>query len=704
MKKVIISFYIIFVSIVCGAQLTKDEPLNYSILYNTFAQHYTKPVFDDAYSEKVFDEYFKRLDAHKRFFLMSDVVDLSSYKTQLDDEFLHNDLLFFSFSQSIFKKRVAEVKEFLPELFSDLHYYKYDLFETDAKKRDFPATNDDRKQYWKSFIKYQIINTYFTLVDQDVSENTTETAPIISMDLIDPVLEKKAQERVSKNINESLTRLLEMDKEEDLQYYYDSLLSVLDTYSSYFPPERKEDFDISISGKLEGIGAVLREDDGFIVVDRIILGSACWKQGELKAGDKVLKVAQGAGEPVDMIGLRVRDAVKYIRGKKGTEVRLTVQSASGKIMTIPIIRDVVEIEETYAKSVVITDERFQRKMGYIELPKFYRDFKDSGSRNTTTDVEKQLNLLKEQGVEGIILDLRNNEGGALLDAINTAGLFIKSGPIVQVKNRDGSTRFYEDPDSSIVYDGPLIILVNRLSASASEILAAALQDYHRAVIVGSESSFGKGTVQTFIDLDAFIDQQVMYAGKPAIISEFKPYGALKITIEKFYRINGGSTQEKGVIPDIILPDLYGYIDIGERYNPHALKWDTIDEVPYRSWDLDLNLEMLKQKSNERTVHDSDFKEVSDHIDFLKQTRDVTIEPLNIKKAYEKREAINDEDDHFKTVYDDTFPHMQFTEVEEYTVSKNSEEASSHWYDRLAKDLYLNESLAILNDLIDASNE
>jgi len=685
-----------------GQILTKDQPLNYSIAANTLGKHYSKPTFNDTYSMSALEEYIDRLDPHKRFFLQEDVDSFEVYNTQLDDELLTNKFTVFDLVEERFRQRVLEVRGLLPPLFEDIHYYRYETLETDADKRSFSQTFEDREDYWRRLVKYQIITNYFSFVDTDVSEDAKEADAIFSMDYIDPELERKAIDRVSKNINESLSFVLDMEKDERLQYYYDALLSVLDSYSSFYPPDKKEDFDISISGKLEGIGAVLREDEGFIVVDRIIIGSACWKQGELKEGDKILKVAQADEAPVDLVGLRVRDAVKYIRGEKGTEVRLTVRKPSGKIQVIPIIRDVVEIEETYARAAIIEDDRTSRTFGYIQLPKFYRDFNDSKSRNTTSDVEKLLEELMDERVEGVILDLRNNAGGALKDAIETAGLFIDPGPIVQVQRRTGRQKVHKS-NSKRVYDGPLVIMLNKFSASASEILAAALQDYNRAVIVGSDSSFGKGTVQTFIDLDAFIDYEVSYRGKPKEISEFKPYGALKLTIEKFYRINGDSTQEKGVIPDIILPDRYGHLEIGEKYNDHALKWDTIDPVRYSPWGMGLNLSYLQKRSKSRTENSEDFQHIFDHVAFLEKNKEVTIEPLHIKKAYEKKRLIEEEDDLFHEQYNVSSTHLTITSIVEETdneeLIKEQEEKNATWHESLLKDPYLDETLYIISDLV-----
>ena len=358
-----------------------------------------------------------------------------------------------------------------------------------------------------------------------------------------------------------------IDESDWLSIYLNSITTIYDPHTAYFPPQDKENFDIAMSGQLEGIGARLTSKGGFIVVAEIVPGSACWRQGQLKVGDKILKVGQGDEEPIDITDMRTDHAVKYIRGKKGTEVRLTVKQVDGSVITIPIIRDIVILEETYTKSAVIDNK------GYINLPKFYADFSGNGGRDCSDDVKNEILKLKEEGVEGIILDLRNNGGGSLQDVVEMAGLFIKEGPIVQVKAKVGKPRVYSDTDESVYYDGPLVVMVNTYSASASEILAAAMQDYGRAVIVGgSPTTFGKGTVQRAFDLDGFVSEAY---------DEIKPLGALKLTLQKFYRIDGGTTQLKGVTPDIILPDTWSYLNVGEKDQEFPIPWDEIGspEVP-----------------------------------------------------------------------------------------------------------------------------
>ena len=383
-----------------------------------------------------------------------------------------------------------------------------------------------------------------------------------------------------------------------------------------------------MSGRLEGIGATLQEKDGYIKVSQIVPGSASWKQGELEAGDVILKVGQGDLEAVDIVDMPLDDAVMLIRGPKGTEVRLTVEKIDGSNTVIPIIRDIVILEETYAKSLLLENEKGGEKIGYIKLPKFYADFNGTGGRSCADDVEKEVAKLKAEGAKGLVIDLRNNGGGSLHDVVQMAGLFIEMGPIVQIKGREGAPYIMSDLDPRVQFDGPMVILVNSLSASASEILAAAMQDYGRAVIMGSASTYGKGTVQRFIELDAFL---------PESMKNLSPLGSMKLTIQKFYRVDGGATQLKGVIPDIVLPDNYMYIEIGEKELDHAMVWSEIQPVEYKKTKAISNMPELILKSKQRVAKDSIFSSINEKAKYFKESRDATVYNLDYKTFKAKRE-------------------------------------------------------------------
>ena len=400
--------------------------------------------------------------------------------------------------------------------------------------------------------------------------------------------------------------------------YANTIANTYDPHTEYFAPKAKEDFDYEMTGRFEGIGATLREKDGLIYVDEIIPGSASARQGDLKKGDALLRVAQGPAEPVSIEGWRTAKAVTLIRGKKGSEVRLTVKKPDGSTKIIPIIRDVVVVDEKYAQSSVITDKG--QKIGYLRLPGFYADFNDNGGRSSSDDVKKELAKLNAEGVKGVIMDLRFNGGGSLTDAVSMAGLFMESGPMVQVRDGQGRTQVLTDNDPRVQYSGPLVLLVNKYSASASEILAAAIQDYKRGVIMGSTSTYGKGTVQRIFDLDDAL---------PAELNSIKPIGSLKLTTQKFYRVNGGSTQFKGVVSDIVVPDLYSYLDQGEKESDYPLKWDEIQPARYRPWSAAPAIEKLRANSKARVASNSSFKVMDEMVKSMRKRKDESTVSLKL---------------------------------------------------------------------------
>ncbi len=553
---------------------------------------------------------------------------------------------------------------------------------------------DELQNYWRQLIKSQVLTEYLSLYEaKSASENkqyARQYAP--STGKVDLVLEKKARTKVKDALKTAFKRRFDEKEDEKRELFFDTLMNVFDAHSGYFPPEKKEDFDISISGKLEGIGAVLSEKDGMIRVEKIIPGSASWRQGELGVEDILIKVAQAEGDAVELTGMRVSDAVKYIRGKKGTTIRLTIKKPSGKILVISIIRDVVLIEETYAKSIIVQDKRYNKKIGYIYLPKFYRDFSDNKGRNTTDDIRKLVRQLRASNVDGIVFDLRNNEGGALDDAVETAGLFIKTGPIVQVKSKDASPQVYSDIDPTVEYDGPMVIMINTYSASAAEILAAALQDYKRAVVVGSTRSFGKGTVQIFYNLDKMF---------PDYGAAFNGMGSVKITIQKFYRINGKSTQYNGVASDIILPDGNDALEVGEKYLDYSLPWDSIAPVSYNTFKPQPELiKDLQMKSKQRIDKSERFSILKNHFESIKRENKGKILPLDLISASNRRKHIDTESKAFRDKQK-PFPELQFNRPDGISAPTDSVRLASEkdFKEALSKDVYLYEALSVLNDII-----
>ncbi|MEI8348455.1 MAG: carboxy terminal-processing peptidase, partial [Pseudomonadota bacterium] len=446
--------------------------------------------------------------------------------------------------------------------------------------------------------------------------------------LTDDELWQKARDAISKKYQRFFSRLMKEEYDDYLENFFNAITTVYDPHTNYLPPKRKEDFEIDISGSLEGIGAVLQEEESYIKVVKIVPGGAAWRQKELEMGDLILSVTQQDGETVDLIDMRVDDAVRYIRGKKGTEVRLQVKKVDGTIKTIPIVRDVVEVGESYAKSSIIQHKNSAVKIGYIYLPKFYRDFEDGNQRNCTDDVYKEVERLKKENVDGIILDLRNNGGGSLEDARQMTGLFIKDGPVVQVKDGQGKIDLLMDNDKSIIYSGPMVVLVNRFSASASEIVAGALQDYKRAIILGGEFTHGKGTVQAVVGLN-----------QGPILSMLGPViGALKVTIQKFYRVTGASTQYKGITPDIIIPDPLAYLKSRERDIDYSLPWDEINKLKYNVFDgPPYDMKLLKSRADQRMAKDTAEQKIIKSVKYLAKRQDETKVSLSIEQLRKENE-------------------------------------------------------------------
>ncbi|MEL6590878.1 MAG: S41 family peptidase, partial [Bacteroidota bacterium] len=513
--------------------------------------HYQPQNIDDNFASKVFSRYLEKLDYNKRFLTKGDVDQLREFEYMLDNEINDRTYELFDLSIQLFEERKEEARAYYQEILAQpFDFTTEEELDTDVEEMDFASDWTEVKDRWRKVLKYQTLTHLVNAIEkQEKAEGDAEieTKSIEEM-------EAEAREKVLKNNDNYFRRLDKLDVEDHLSDYMNAITEVFDPHTAYFPPKDKENFDIAISGQLEGIGASLVEQDGYIKVATIVPGSACSLQGDLEVGDLILKVGQAKKEPVDVVNMDIDDAIKMIRGPKGTEVRLTVRKIDNSEMIIPIVRDVVILEDTYARSFLLENEGDRSKYGYINLPKFYTNFNSRDGRRCATDVAIEIEKLKEENIGGLIIDLRGNGGGSLNDVVEMAGLFIDKGPIVQVKSRDRAPYILADKDPRVQYDGPLIIMVNSLSASASEILAAAIQDYDRGVIVGSASTFGKGTVQRFVDLDKFLRGQ----------ADLKPLGELKLTTQKFYRIDGGATQHRGVIPDIVLPDNYSLLEIGEK--------------------------------------------------------------------------------------------------------------------------------------------
>jgi len=654
--------------------------------------HFDPGKIDKVMSEKVFNIYLENMDYSKRYLLKTDVEKLEKFKFKLDEEIKQAKFEFFDLSVSIIDQRIKETESIYKEILEKpFDFEKNEMFETDPEKMDFAKSEKERIERWRLLLKYQTLVKLSDLMkfQENAIKDKDTTYKII--DFKD--LEIQAREKLKADYKEQYRRIYQLTESDRLDAYLNAYLGSYDPHTEYMEPKDKERFDYEFSGQLEGIGALLQEQYGYTKVASIVPGSPSWKQGELKAGDIILKVAQGNAEPVSIVDMRIDDAVRLIRGKKGTEVRLSVKKPDGTIVIITLIRDIVVLEEKYTKSTIIKVDGTSKRYGYIYLPDFYANFEDRNGRRCATDVGIEIEKLKKEEVDGIIIDLRNNGGGSLSDVVEMTGLFIKDGPIVQVKSRGGMPTLLKDNDSRIQYDGELLLMVNTLSASASEIMAAAMQDYERAVIVGAPSTFGKGTVQRFIDLDDFVNGSY---------SDVKPLGSLKITTQKFYRINGGATQLKGVIPDIILPDLYGAVEIGEKELDNPMRWDEISPVPYKKWALPVtNLAEMKINSEARISKNTTFNLVKENSARMLKMKDQSKYSLNLKTYRQEMEKTIAESKKYEKMFD-AETKIKTSDIAEdlLRIEKDSTKLASlrAWQSNLKKDAYLEEALYIIQEM------
>jgi carboxyl-terminal processing protease len=685
---------VFFVSIsffVMAREPNKEAVLSAIVLRRLADVHYEPLPLDDALAARVFELYVKRLDPSKHFFLASDVALLKQYETVIDDELKYGQSTLLNVSSKILEQRIVELQDIYKEILADPFMFQEDVtVETEPKKRKYPVDKSAWRQDWSLYLRQQVLTGYLLALE---ALPATASAKInVSNNVVDPKIEQDARQKVEKTFGAMLDRKLKETRDEKFSAFLDTVANAFDPHTSYLAPQAKEDFDIGITGTLEGIGALLKEEDGFVKVTRIVPGSAASRQKQLQAEDTIIKVAQGDQEPVDIVGYRVQDAVRLIRGKKGTEVRLTVRRPEGQVVVIPIVRDVVVIEESYSKSAVLqtdTNESF----GYIYLPSFYRDFSNPRARNASNDLRAEIQRLRKKNVKGIILDLRNNGGGALDDAVNISGLFIDYGPVVQVKDRFGKSSVKYDNDPTIQYQGPLIVMVNSYSASASEILAAALQDYGRAVIVGSgPNTYGKGTVQVVLNLDNAIAGGVEW---DALRSEL---GSLKLTHQKYYRITGGATQFKGVVPDIVLPDLNSYLELGEQSLPYVLPWSTTSGLQYQPWADTLPLDMLRQKSEARVTKDPVFRAIVAQVAVRRVQKDAPW-PLHLAQAFSLQQSRKKEADQIGDLVKETTVYQALASEDGRKMEPERQKEYDDWRKQLRKDPALLETVFIMRDLV-----
>lgn len=667
----------------------KEKTVVKAIMAGLEHSHFTDWALNDELSEKAYEQYLDRLDSQKKFFLQEDLNRLAVFKTDIDDQIDRGDLTMLDVSLDILNRRIGEAQGYYQEILAQpFDLTKDEVVETDEEKFEHAATKEELKEIWRRSLKYQVVARMANkLVDQETESETNDTLVVKTI----PELEIEAREKVLKRHDSWFKRIEKLNREDRFATYINSIIGVLDPHTGYFPPKKKEDFDINISGRLEGIGARLTtQDDGYIKVIEIVPGSPSSLQGELEAEDLILKVGQAEEEPVDVVDMRLDDAVQLIRGKKGTEVRLTVKKLDGTMKEIPIIRDIVINEESYAKSALVQYSENNESVGMIYLPKFYTDFTKTGGRTCSEDVRQEIEKLKDEGVDKLILDLRGNGGGSLQDVVDMVGLFIDRGPVVQVKSREGFPYVLEDKDPAVHFDGELVVMVDNFSASASEIFAAAIQDYDRGTIVGSASTYGKGTVQRFYDLDRYV--------RNPEASAMKPLGSLKVTTQKFYRVNGGATQLKGVKADIVYPDTYSYIDIGEKELDYAMPWSEISSVTYDRWsDTDMvNVNGFKVDDDEN------FQKMDEYAQIFKERRERTSYPLNFDEYLTYKKEVDSVSEKYKDLNSVKIDGMLISSLASDALAIGDDEAKKDrqdsWFEKLEEDIYLKEAVSVLTSV------
>lgn len=653
-------------------------------------QHFKDVPVNDDFSRKVFHVYLDRLDGMKRFLTVSDLDLLDDYQDSLDDQIIGNDLRFFDLSYRLINQAIDKTRKWYPEILDQpFDFTRIDSLETDGEKRHWAKDDAELRSFWNEYLKYETLTRLVDALQEQ--EEATEEPEGGRKSMAE--LEAETRKDVRKVFDDWFERLDKVRRSDRYEAFLNSITNVYDPHSDYFNPKEKQDFDINMSGRLEGIGARLQMDGDFTKVVSIVPGGPAWKQKELEVDDKIFKIRQETEtEAVDVTGWLVDEVVQLIRGPKGTRVTMTVRKKDGSVRDITILRDEVILDEGFAKSAILELDGAIGQVGYISLPKFYADFENPKGRSCADDVETEVLKLMDAGIKGIILDLRNNSGGSLNDVVRMSGLFIEEGPIVQVKSRQGDPYALRDRDKSVVYSGPLIVMVNEQSASASEILAAAMQDYGRAIIVGSSSTYGKGTVQRFLELDKAVSG----------FDQFKPLGDLKVTMQKFYRVNGGSTQLRGVQSDIVLPDAYQYIATGEREMEFPMEWTEVPAMQYEQQIVDLSsLDRIRRRSEERVKASPQFSKVLEYALQIKEAQEQTRVPLQLDqyRAMDKSRAA--ESEAFKKAFGQIDKlNMQNLAIDLPVIQSDSSRIGRNeaWFETLKKDIYIEETLHIMKDL------
>ncbi|MEZ4886232.1 MAG: carboxy terminal-processing peptidase [Chitinophagales bacterium] len=672
-------------------QAKKDILLSL-VMQNVQRKHYQAPKIDDNFSKNLFAEYLERIDKNKRLFLESDIKTLKRFEDQLDDEIEKNERAFFELSIMVLKKRLEVVGEVMEDILaSPFNFEEEDFIELNSNKRIYAKSEKEWRENWRKYLKYETLKQLADLLDDQ--EDAIEAGNLTVVPKSIEVLETEARNKVLKKQKKWYKQTSNRSSLTWFHYYLQAITNIFDPHTTFMPPKSRQNFETSLRGSLEGIGATLKEKNGKITILGLTPGGPAAKQGQLQSEDAILEVAEKDGEKVNIVGMEMDEAVKLIKGPKGTEVILTVQKPNGQTIDIAIIRDTVVLENGTIKSAILQSETSSQPVGYLKLEKFYIDFKNKNGRSCAKDMKAELEKMNDQHIHKLIIDLRGNGGGSLQEVVDMAGLFIEKGPIVQVKNTNGSIGVHNDKDPAIHYTGELVVLVNGGSASASEIFAAAIQDYQRGLIVGSRTTFGKGSAQVMYPLEPYL---------PDNQQNLKPLGSVKTTIQKFYRINGGTTQTQGLTPDIVLPDSYSYIEAyGERQKDHVLLVDQVASSKFTPWNhVVKNLEQLQAESANRLANSELFTAMDSYHQYTQEYKKDTNKPLLLtafraEKAARKAETETYQDRPDVENFDVACLEVDQLETEaDFLLQKKTKD----FHKQLKKDFYLYETLQIINSV------
>ena len=658
--------------------------------------HYAPKPINDAYSQEVYKHYFEMVDSSKRYFLQSDIDEFAKHKNKLDDYLNQGDLTFYKLTVNRLYQRVDEIDKLTQQIFSkpiNLNEDEVLVLEPKLKKNAKNAT--ELSAEWKKYIKYNILQEMESLTAKEEMQKEKKDSvqkfnlkDTIKLEILTPEAKRiKATAEVKDLVTDTFRRFKKRNKMDWFTVYMNAYTEVFDPHTNYYSPKNKEDFDTQFTGKVIGIGAIIQEKKGNLYLGALTIGAPAWKSKQLTEGDKILKVRSKPNEDaVNVVGMLSDEAVRLIRGEKGTKVTLTVEKKDKTTKEVTMIREEVAIEDTFARSIILNSAN-GKKYGLINLPSFNADFEDAKGRNASDDIKNELIKLKTQNVEGIILDLRSNGGGSLTEVGDIMGLFMNAGPYVQVKDQNGKIQTLKNKSNSPLWTGPLVIMQNELSASASEILAGAMQDYGRAVIMGSPQSFGKGTVQTFVDLNRFINTN-------------DDFGSLKLTIQKFYRITGESTQRKGIESDIKMKDFFTYAEIGERYDDYALAWDKIPAASYQPQNY-FSITALEKASAERLANNKNYQLIQESAQWKEKLDKEETISINQSKFNEVMKLRKEQIKKFKSL--EKFNNgLKFTLNTDEALREKTDEAfqkkTENWTKNLQRDIYMQEAVNIVSEM------